>query len=86
MARRLIKHVKLAAAVALLLDGGEELLDRADAVHRGNGRRPRYVNDLALTRAAQQREEMLARTVDALRIAQAAAGTGAVKGKWSIDR
>ena len=86
MARRLIKHVKLAAAVALLLDGGEELLDRADAVHRGHGRLPRYVNELALTRAAEQREEMLARTVDALKIARAAAGTSAVKGKRSVVR
>ena len=81
MARRLIKHVKLAAAVALLLDGGEELLDRAKAVYRGNGRPARYVNELALMRAAEQREEMLARTIDALRIAQAAAGSSAVRGK-----
>jgi hypothetical protein len=85
MARRLIKHVKLAAAVALLLDGGEELLDRADTVHRGHGRLPRYVNELALTRAAEQRAEMLARTIDALKIAQAAGNTD-VRGTRSIDR
>lgn len=82
MARRLIKHVKLAAAVALLLDGGEDLLDRAGHV----ARQPRYVNELALARAVEQREEMLARTVDALKLAQAAAGNGAVKGKRSAAR
>jgi len=73
MARRLIKHVKVAAAVALLLDGGEELVNRAAAAHR-SGRLPRAVNELALVRAAEEREEMLARTADALKIARAAAG------------
>jgi hypothetical protein len=71
MARRLIRHVKVAAAVALLLDGGEELVDRAAAAHRAGGA-PRAVNELALALAAEQREEMLARTADALRIARAA--------------
>ena len=85
MARRLIKHVKLAAAVALLLDGAEDLLDRAQA-HRAEAKRPRCVNELALTRAVEEREEMLARTIDALKIAQAAAGTTAVKGTQSVDR
>ena len=74
MARRLIRHVKVAAAVALLLDGGEELVDRTAAAHRADGA-PRAVNELALARAAEQREEMLARTADALRIARAADGT-----------
>ena len=73
MARRLVRHVKVAAAVALLLDGGEELVDRAVAAHR-SGRSPDAVNELALARAAEQREEMLARTADALKIARAASG------------
>ena len=73
MARRLIRHVKVAAAVALLLDGGEEVIDRAAAAHR-SGRLPHAVNELALVRAVEQRKEMLARTADALRIARAAAG------------
>lgn len=66
MARRLVRRVKVAAAVALLLDGGEELVDRAAAAHR-SGRLPHAVNELALVRAAEQREEMLARTVEALK-------------------
>ena len=73
MARRLIKHVKLAAAVALLLDGGEDALTRTEA--NGPGARPRYVNELALTRAEEEREVMLARTTEALKIAKAAAGS-----------
>ena len=73
MARRLIRHVKVAAAVALLLDGGEELVDRAATAHR-SGRSPHAVNELALVRAVEQREEMLARTADALKIARAASG------------
>jgi hypothetical protein len=73
MARRLVRHVKVAATVALLLDGGDELVGRAAAAHR-SGRSPRAVNELALVRAAEQREEMLARTAEALRIARAASG------------
>lgn len=72
MARRLLKHVKLAAAVALLLDGGEDALTQTEA--NGPGARQRYVNELALTRAVEEREAMLARTTEALNIAKAAAG------------
>jgi hypothetical protein len=75
MARRLIKHVKLAAAVALLLDGGEDALRRRES--DAAAVRPRYVNELALARAVEQREEMLARTTEALQIAKAAAGVPA---------
>jgi hypothetical protein len=80
MARRLINRVKLAAAVALLLDGGEDLTNRANARHCA-GPTPRYVNELALVRAEEQREEMLARTTDALNIAKAAAGNQTDRGR-----
>jgi hypothetical protein len=73
LVRRLIKHVKLAAAVAVLLDGGEDVLTRTEA--NGAGPRPPYVNELALTRAVEECEEMLARTTEALKIAKAAAGS-----------
>ena len=73
MARRLITHVKVAATVALLLDGGDERVDRGEAAHR-SGRSPRAVNELALVRAVEQREEMLARTADAVKIARAGSG------------
>ena len=70
MARRVIEKVQLAAVIAFLLDGVEDVRG-ARAAQRAAEHASRQVNEFALTRALGEREEMLSRTIEALRIASA---------------
>ena len=70
MARRVIKKVQLAAVVAFLLDGIEEQRDRPGEALRAAQHAARQVNELALTRAIEERQDLLARTIEALKIAR----------------